>query len=210
MTMRPRSMVLAVAALCLNACSTAPTERSLAQDAVTAMGGKEKLQAIQTITMNDGTGTRMRLGQLKKVGDTEPGGTLKKVVETVDITGGRASLDYELTNGDFTQHRHEILTRRGDQPVGIEIVGTRPIVATSPGGLFSWGTQNSPEFLLRRNVVSVVLAAADSASDAQPAQDKTFNGKMAKYAAVKASPFPITSPFAKAARTIQTCSSRRS
>jgi hypothetical protein len=39
------------------------------------------------------------------------------------------------------------------KPVGIEIVGTRPIIATSPGGLFSWGTQNSPEFLLRRNAV---------------------------------------------------------
>jgi hypothetical protein len=51
----------------------------------------------------------------------------------------------------------------------------------SPSGLFSWGTQNSPEFLLRRNVITVALAAANSASD-EPPQDKPFNGRTLKSA----------------------------
>src|SRR5207245_8149212 len=140
---------------------------------------------MKTRTMSVGAGSRLRLGQMVKASDQENPSQLKNVVEIVDLANGRASLDYELQNGGFMQHRHEILTKRGDNLVGIEIVGTRPIIATSPGGLFSWGTQNSPEFLLRRNAVSIALAAAESATDAQPVEDKEVNGKMYNYAAGK-------------------------
>jgi len=176
-------IALTVLALWLTGCSTAPTTRQLAADAVTAMGGMDKLLGIHTMAMKGGSGTRTRLGQTVSVGDTETPGQLKNVVEIVDL-GGRASLDYEIHIGPFMQHRHEILTKRGDgpaaAPVGIEIVGTRPVVATSVDGLFSWGTQNSPEFLLRRNVISIVLAAAEFGSE-QPAEDKDFNGKLHKF-----------------------------
>ena len=178
-------LILILCAVLGSACASTPTARKLAQDAVTAMGGTEKLQSIKSVTMKGGTGTRTRLGQMVKATDPENPGQLMEVVETVDIAGGRASLDYTLQNGGFMQHRHEILTRRGDKPVGIEIVGTRPIIATSPGGLFSWGTQNSPEFLLNRNPVTIVLAAAESASDTAAAQDKELNGKMYKFAVGK-------------------------
>jgi glyoxylase-like metal-dependent hydrolase (beta-lactamase superfamily II) len=60
-------------------------------------------------------------------------------------------------------------------------------VATSPTGLFSWGTQNSPAFLLRRNVVTIALAVADSAPAAPPAADKAFNGQVVKAVKVKTS-----------------------
>ena len=166
------------------------------------MGGKEKLRAIQVLALKGGTGTRYRLGQTKTVGEAEsPTPQLTNVVETADLANGRASLDSELKNGDFSQHRHEILTRRGAvpdtaalagdhpqppaPPVGIEIVGTRPVAATSPGGLFSWGTQNSPELLLRRNIVTIALAAADSTSDTQPAEDKALNGRMHAFGAAR-------------------------
>ena len=49
----------------------------------------------------------------------------------------------------------------------------------SPSGLFSWGTQNHPEFLLKRNVIAVALAASESASE-DPPQDKSFDGRMLK------------------------------
>jgi hypothetical protein len=171
-----------LAAFALTACSSTPTARTLARDAVAAMGGTEKLESIKTLSMKGGTGTRLKMGQMVKATDQENPGQLKNVVDIADLAKGRASLDYELQNGGFMQHRHEILTKLGDKAVGVEIVGTRPIIATSPGGLFSWGTQNSPEFLLRRNAVSIVLAAAESASDSQPAEDKELNGKMYKFA----------------------------
>ncbi len=182
---RMRWMVIVSIVLLGGGCSAPPTPRQLAQGALTAMGGAEKLRAVKTLTMKDGTGTRTRLGQTVKATDAEGTGQLAKVVEIADLANGRASLDYELKNGDFTQHRHEILTKKDGKALGIEIVGTRPIIATSPGGLFSWGTQNSPEFLLRRNVISIALAAAESAGDSQPAEDKELNGKMFKFARAK-------------------------
>lgn len=188
MTNRP----LAVAALAMwfIACASPSSQRQLADDAVAAMGGKARLEAIQVLVMKGGAGTRLRLGQTRSVGAPEtPTPELKNVVETADLLNGRASLDYELKNGDFTQHRHEILTKRGEgaiaRPVGIEIVGARPIVAMTPAALFSWGTQNSPDFLLRRNIVTIALAAAESTSEAQPAQDRDFNGRMLKFATAK-------------------------
>src|SRR5712691_5477559 len=185
--MSKRLIIVAVAvSLGVTACSSAPTPKRVADDALAAMGGGDKVRAVHTITMKGGSGTRLRLGQTRHVGDPEePVPTLKNVVEIADLATGRASLDYELTNGDFTQHRHEILTKKDDKPLGIEIVPMRPIIATSPTGLFSWGTQNSPEFLLRRNIVSIMLAAADSAPGSEPAKEKSFEGKKAKAVPAK-------------------------
>jgi hypothetical protein len=179
---RNRSFLVLVPALWLNACSSAPTARTLAQDAVAAMGGTEKLQSVKTLTMQGGTGTRTRIGQMVKATDEDLAGQLRDVVEIVDLVNGRASLEYTLQFGaEYLRHRHEILTKKDDKLVGIDIVDARPIIATTPGGLWSWGTQNSPEFLLRRNVVSIALAAAETASENQPAIDKELNGKMYKY-----------------------------
>ena len=182
MSTRNRSILALVETLWLSACSSAPTARKLAQDAVAAMGGTQKLQSIKTLTMKGGTGTRTRIGQMVKATDEDLMGQLKDVVDIVDLANGRASLDYSLRFGaEYMRHRHEILTKKNDKLVGIDIVDARPIIATTPGGLFSWGTQNSPEFLLRRNAVSIALAAAETASENQPAIDKELNGKMYKY-----------------------------
>ena len=180
-----RLAALAIVIIGLPACSTTPTPKSLVQDAVAAMGGTDKLKAIQTVVMKGGAGTRLRLGQTPRVGAPETAGELKDVVEILDLAGGRASLDYQLSNGDFVQHRHEILTKKNGKSVGIEIVPMRPIVAMSPGGLFSWGTQNSPEMSLRRNIVTILLAAAASATDTQAAEDRALNSRTYKYGAAR-------------------------
>ena len=105
MSLRQRWLLFLVAAsLWLAACSTAPTPRRLAQDAVTAMGGMEKLQSIQTLTMKGGAGTRFRLGQTQRATDPENAAQLKNVVEIADLATGRASLDYELNLGGFNRY----------------------------------------------------------------------------------------------------------
>src|SRR4051812_40574394 len=157
------------------ACSSTPTGKSLVNDAISAMGG-DKLKAVQTVSMKGGAGTRTRLQQTRHVSDPEEPGTLSGVIEIVDLAGGRASLDYQVKEGGFGQHRHEVLTTRSGKPVGIEYVDMRPVVATSPGGLFSWGTQNSPEIALHRNVIGILLDPASSAAGT-PADDRDFNGK---------------------------------
>ena len=140
----------------LASCASAPTAQSLATEAAAAMGGLERLRSVQTVVMRDGAGTRLRLGQMVRATDAETPAALSKVTETLDLISGRAVLDYEIKLGEFTQHRQEALTRKDGKAVGLENVAGRPLAVTSPSGLFSWGTQNSPEFLLKRNGVPVL------------------------------------------------------
>jgi hypothetical protein len=63
MFVRNRLAVIMVAACALSSCSSGPTALGLAQDALEAMGGAEKLRSIKTLSMKGGTGTRLRLGQ---------------------------------------------------------------------------------------------------------------------------------------------------
>src|SRR4030095_16226116 len=156
-------------------CVSAPTTQGLAKDAATAMGGLDRLRGVQTVAMKGGSGTRLRLGQMVHATDGEMPASLTNVVETLDLANGRAALDYEIKMGDFGQHRQEVLTKKNGKSVGLENVAGRPLAVVSPSGLFSWGTQNSPEFLLKRNVIGIVLAAADTASTETP-QTRDFAG----------------------------------
>jgi glyoxylase-like metal-dependent hydrolase (beta-lactamase superfamily II) len=176
-----RALVLVGMSVGLAACSSTPTSRQLGQDALAAMGGAERVQGVSTLTMKGGVGTRYRHGQSVKVADPEPAATLKNVTETVDRVNNRAALDYELQIGPFGQHRREILTTFNGRPVGLEDVAGRPLAVMSPSGLFSWGTQNHPDFLLKRNAITVALAAATGTTE-EPAQDKTFAGRTLKAA----------------------------
>jgi len=161
--------------LWLVSCASAPTTKSLAADAAAAMGGLERLRGVQTVVMRDGTGTRLRLGQMVHATDPETAAGLSKVTETLDLVNGRAALDYEIKLGEFGQHRQEILTKKDGKAVGLENVAGRPLAVMSPSGLFSWGTQNSPEFLLKRNVITMVLDAADAIGTSAP-QTRDFAG----------------------------------
>jgi len=174
-----RIVALCSAALTLAACSSAPPQRQLAEEAIEAMGGTAKLAGIQTLLMSGGTGTRTKVGQPMTATGPDQIGQMTDDTETLDLPGGRAAFDYDLTVGTFVQHRHEVLTKHEGKAIGIESIDGVTF-ATTPAGLFSWGTQNSPEWLLRRNAVSVALAAAKTASSSEVAQDKEFNGKMMK------------------------------
>src|SRR5262245_40850278 len=105
--------------VCASACSSAPTARGLAQDAVTAMGGAEQLRGVQSIVMSGGSGTRNRLGQTVHATDADGTGHLTNVIETLDLAGGRAALDYQIENDGFMQHRQEVLTKKNDKLVGL-------------------------------------------------------------------------------------------
>ncbi len=148
------------------------------------MGGADKLMAIQTLSMSGGKGTRTKVGQPKTATGPDQVAQLANDVEILDLANGRAYSDYEITVGDFMQHRHEVLTKAEGKPVGIESIDGVTF-ATTPAGLFSWSTQNSPEWLLKRNPVSIVLAATESASAADAAQDEAFDGKMMKHSHAK-------------------------
>lgn len=146
------------------------------------MGGEEKLKSIQTLTMIGGKGTRTKVGQPPTTSGNDVTGELSNNVETLDLVNHRAAMDYDIKVGDFVQHRHEVFNREKSDaaPFGIESI-EGVTFATTPSGLFSWSTQNSPEWLLKRNPVSVVLASAESASAADAAEEEEFNGKKIKH-----------------------------
>lgn len=153
--------------------------RDLAAAMLDAMGGQEALEAVDTIVFT-GTGTRTRLGQMERVGAEDSTATLQ-ITETLDLANGRAAFDYVVqTAAGFNQERTEVLTRFEGQPIGWATGGGRPNIATSVDGLFSWAAQNSPEWLLRRNVISIALAAADISAD-QRAEQRQFNGRDVLY-----------------------------
>jgi glyoxylase-like metal-dependent hydrolase (beta-lactamase superfamily II) len=159
-------------------------QRQVAQDAVTAMGGADKLMAIESLIMGGGTGTRTKVGQARTATGMDQTAALTNNVETLDLANGRAAYDYDLKVGEFAQHRHEVLTKFGEgdtaKAIGIEEI-EKVAFASTPDGLFSWGTQNSPEWLLRRNPVSIALAAAETASASEVVQEKELDGKMMQY-----------------------------
>jgi glyoxylase-like metal-dependent hydrolase (beta-lactamase superfamily II) len=174
--MKQLSLVAALA-LSVASCAGDPSARQLGQDAAAAMGGLDQLRGINTLVMRGGTGTRYRLGQTVRVTDAEQPAMLTTVVETLDFANGRAALDYEVAMASgFKQHRQEVLTKRGDVPVGLENVAGRPLAVMSGSGLFSWGTQNHPEMALRRNIVTIALAAVDSTSTDAP-EERDFDGR---------------------------------
>ena len=178
--MRTRWIALTLTTLWLIGCS-APSQKQLAQDALRAMGGAEKVKAIQTLTMTGGKGTRTKVGQPSTTTGNDVTGELSNNVETLDLALHRAAMDYDVKVGDFVQHRHEVLNREKAeaQPFGIESI-EGVTFATTPSGLFSWGTQNSPEWMLKRNPVSIVLATADSAP-ATAAEEEEFDGRKMKH-----------------------------
>jgi glyoxylase-like metal-dependent hydrolase (beta-lactamase superfamily II) len=179
-----RLLTPATMAVALAACSATPRTPQLAQEAVAAMGSADRLRGIHTLVMKGGEGTRLRLGQGVRIGDQEVASMLTGVVETLDLANGRAALDYTLrAPGGFSQHRQEVLTKKGGRAVGLENVAGRPLAIMSPSGLFSWGSQNSPEFLLRRNVVTILLAAVDAASD-ETAEARDVNGRTQTFGTV--------------------------
>jgi glyoxylase-like metal-dependent hydrolase (beta-lactamase superfamily II) len=160
--------------------TAARTTAALAQAFVEALGGRAALESVDTLVLR-GDGTRTRMGQIPQTDGEDPMGSLAGVTETIDLTNGRAAFDYDVVSGEFMQHRTEVLTTFEGERVGWATGPNRPNVVTSTNGLFSWATQNTPEMLLRRNVITVALAAADTASTQQTAQERAFNGDTSLY-----------------------------
>jgi glyoxylase-like metal-dependent hydrolase (beta-lactamase superfamily II) len=183
--------MLASSVLVLSACGSsdpsggadepaAGSTAALAAALVEAMGGRAALEAVDTLVLT-GEGTRTRMGQIAQTGGEDPMGSLAGVTETIDLENGHAAFDYDVVIGEFRMHRTEVLTALEGEPVGWNTGPNRPNVAVSPNGLFSWAAQNSPEVLLRRNVISVALAAAETAPPEQMAEERPFNGKVSLY-----------------------------
>lgn len=183
-----RIATAALAASALAACSAdtpsdaaarsaeAPTTAQLTERMLEAMGGREALESVELL-VREGSGSRTRLGQIPETGGTDPTGRLTELTETIDFANERAAFDYEIVNNDFSQHRTEVLTTWEGERIGWGTTSGRENIAVSPDGLFSWATQNSPRMLLRRNVITLALAAGETASADEVAERSELDGR---------------------------------
>jgi len=157
--------------------TTAP---AVVADMLATMGGQAALEAVQTL-VHKGGGWRMHLGQIPATGAPEPRGELSELVETIDLANSRAAFNNLVQIGEgFTQRRTEAYTVYKGQRLGWGTTEGRPNMATSVNGLFSWATHNTPELLLRRNVVAIALAAA-GVTVATPLDERDFDGSASWY-----------------------------
>jgi glyoxylase-like metal-dependent hydrolase (beta-lactamase superfamily II) len=178
-----RACVCAVLAVGLAGCGSNPDVGQLGQNALDAMGGADAVRSVQSYQLRGGSGERSRLGQRITADQDDPRAKLANVVETVDLANERVALDYEVqTASGFGQHRQEILTKRGNDVVGLENVAGRPLTVVSGSGLFSWGTQNHPAMALKRNVIAVARAAADTSGGTL--EDKSLDGRTYRFGTV--------------------------
>ena len=142
--------------------AAAVTASELATRMLDTMGGRAALESIDTLVQKGG-GTRRNFGQIPSTGADDPIGLLIDLTETIDLANGRAAFDNTVQIGEgFSQHRTEAYTTYKGQALGWGTTEGRPNHVTSVNGLFSWATHNTPEMLLRRNVVTIALAATDA------------------------------------------------
>lgn len=193
-----RNLALACAVLFLQACSPPSDSSSVSSSApatpvpanpaaaeviaglLDGVGGRAALASAESL-VQQGSGWRMHLGQVPATGSPEPRGELRELTETIDLAGGRAASTNIIEIGTgFTQRRTEVYTSYQGQPLGWATTEGRPNVAVSANGLFSWGTHNSPEFLLRRNTVAILQGAAAQTA-AGPVTARVFDGVPAWY-----------------------------
>lgn len=158
--------------------TSGPAAAELSAALHTAMGGKAALQAVQVLVMQ-GSGVRNHLGQIGVTGGDDPEATLSDHIETIDFVNGHAAIDNQVTAGEgFAQHRTEAYTTWKGQRLGWGTTEGRPNIVTSTNGLFSWASHNSPDILLRRNPITIALAAANATG---AATEMTLEGQSYWY-----------------------------
>lgn len=152
-----------------------PTTGQVLQTMFDNMGGLEALESVDNLILN-GSGFRRHVGQIPETGGEDPVGQLPELTEVIDLANGRAAFDNDIVIGDFQQHRTEALTYYQGEQLAWGTTEGRPVQVTSVDGIFSWATHNTPEMLLRRNVVTIALAAA-LAPASQPAEEAQVDGE---------------------------------
>ncbi len=156
----------------------AVTAAELTSALLTTMGGLEALQSVQTL-VHKGGGIRQHFGQIPATGAADPEGVLSGLTETIDLANSRAAFDNMVQIGDgFSQHRTEAYTTYMGQTLGWGTSEGRPNHVTSVNGLFSWATHNTPAMLLRRNAVTIALAAANAQG---PVEERELDGFLYWY-----------------------------
>jgi glyoxylase-like metal-dependent hydrolase (beta-lactamase superfamily II) len=156
-----RTFTLVSAVALLLGCAGDPGSRTVVDEAITAMGGLDKLQAVESIVRR-GAGSRTMIGQVRTADEAPTAATLTNYTEALEFGGGRAMVEYDLAFGAFEQHRVEAITKQGRgidaAPVGYQMINDRGSVV-STDALLSYSAFDTPAMALQRDIVNVMIDA---------------------------------------------------
>ena len=148
---------------------TGPTNGEIVARLLERHGGEAAIAAVDGLIQR-GSGTRQHFGQIPITDGEDPQGYLTELVEVIDLANGQAAFDnaVQIGEGGMPQQRHEVLMNYRGEKIGWGTTGGRPNHVTTTNGLFSWASHNSPEWLLRRNVVTMLRAVENVDPDRRP------------------------------------------
>ena len=175
-----RSFVILVGISLLIGCSNPPNAGQVVDNAIAAIGGQERLEAVTSIVRR-GSGTGAMVGQVPTPDEAPPSAELTTYTEALDFVDRRALVEYDLKFGAFEQHRREVLTDYGTgadaKPVGYQMANGRGSVA-SPNALYSFAAPfHTPELALLRDPITVLFRASEETENTtRVAFESEFNG----------------------------------
>ena len=143
----------------LSACTQATPEQKIINDAAQALGGRDRIQAIKTITI-EGEGTNGNLGQDMTPEATSQTFNVSAYKRVIDVAGGRARIEQTRTpNFQYFQGQAPQKSMQGvDGEVGYNVAanGTATRVAN--------GVANDRRTEIYHHPLTVVRAALDPAA----------------------------------------------
>ena len=157
-TVRPAAVAGVMVAVLVGACARPTPEMQVIEDAAAALGGKERIQAVNAVTI-EGEGGATNLGQNKNPDADLPTFKVVTYKKTIDLANKRGRLEY-VRNPEYLTGNPA--PQRQNQSVDGDVAYN-----TSPDGKASRAsarTASDCRAELLHHPVSVVRAALDSAA----------------------------------------------
>ena len=145
-------------------CASTPPERAIVNDAATALGGADRIQAVNTLTI-EGAGQNLNLGQNQSPDATQPILAVSGFKRSYDFAGNRSRLEQTRTaNVGNTTPARQILGLDGDVAFNVNPAGaaTRANAAAA---------KDRRAELLHHPVGALRAALAQGATIANPRKD---------------------------------------
>ena len=152
------------AILVFSGCSSSPSEKAIINDAATALGGADKIKAVNTLTIS-GSGENLNLGQNSSPDAAAPLLKVSDYKRSIDFAANRSRLEQVRTAPvGNTAPAKQILCLDGDTAFNVNAAG----VATRASGL----TAKDRRAEMYHHPIGVIRAAlAQSAVVANPRRD---------------------------------------
>ena len=152
------------AVLVFAGCASAPPEKAIINDAATALGGADKIQAVNTLTIT-GSGENLNLGQNSSPDAPTPVLKVSEYKRSIDFTGNRSRLEQVRTaTVGNTAPAKQILGLDGDVAFNVNAAG---VAARASGQV----AKDRRQEMYHHPIGALRAALAQGATVANPRKD---------------------------------------